>query len=351
MTPCFLCRAKTAFGNHALAHLPFDLISSDSRKPFVVMDADAVNAGFKKILANAFRDADLSLGIAATEAADTDALESCFGYFTDRGYDSIIALGGSTAVTLAKALNLAVCLGPDVLRDPAGANRIRPPLNPLAYLPTGPGNGTETTGFLAFGDQTFPSHFLTPDLVVISPDLMLDADRSDILDAGLAGLAVCCESYALSGNPAARSYADLGISLTMETLFPLFREEFGSMLNRKTASQKRMAMAKLSHAIVISGYLRTNGPDLKTPDFQSVSGLAMALALPEILTGTADREWLGRLLLPLTGPDRYASVPAAQRPDAALRTIRDIFNELFRMTGGRTPRTLEEAGLGKGGLQ
>lgn len=354
----FLCRTKTAFGTHALAHLPFDLSGVNARKPFVITNQAARDAGMHLVLARACRDTHLALGVVTlTEAGD---LETLYHLFVDKGYDSIIVLGTGQVVQTAKALNLAVCHGPERLRSPAGPGQIKGPLLPLVYIPTHPETGQDTAGETFFSGHCFVSANLMPDIAVITADTMLGTPRASVLDSGLSSLATCCETFAFSGNPFARSYADAGICLVMDTLLFLAQQpDHGDLLCQKAGKLRQLPLAKLAHAAAVSGYIQSNFPDLKTlqagahitashpaPSAALSSGLCRALALVHLLENSKDTcPWLGKLLLPLTDAAHYANIPGPGQPDAAVRVIRELLHALSETLPQGMPKTLDEAGM------
>jgi len=357
----FLCRTKTAFGTQALAHLPFDLSGMHAYKPFVITDQAARDAGLHLTLARACRDTHLALGLATL--TDAEDFETLYHLFADKGYDSFIALGTGQVVQTAKALNLALCHGPEKLRSPAGPGQINRPLLPLVYIPTHPETGQDTAGETFFSGRHFVSANLMPDIAVITADTMLGTPGAAVLDSGLASLATCCEAFAFSGNPFARSYAHAGICLVMDTLLPLAQQsDHGDLLCQKAGKHRQLPLAKLAHAAAVSGYIQSNLPDLKSrqavahltavhpaPSAAPSSGLCMALALVHLLENSKDTcPWLGKLLLPLTDAAHYAGVPGPGQPDAAVRVIRKLLHALSETVPQGMPKTLGEAGLTPG---
>jgi alcohol dehydrogenase class IV len=340
-SPHFLCRAKTAFGTHALFHLPFDLSSMNACKPFVITDQAARDAELHRYLARAFRESDMALGIATlTDTRDhLHEIETLHRLFVEKGYDSIMALGTGSVVQMAKILNLTVCLGPEVLRSCAGPQQINSPLLPLVFIPTLPSDGRETTTKTEFEGRSFVSGFLMPDLVIITADTMLGAPEKMVLDAGLTSLAICCEAFVVSNSPLIRSYAATAIRLVMDTLVPLAQNPgHDDLLCQKARKNRRDPLAGLTHAAALSGFIRSNCQDLKTWLTNGSSGPDRILALVHLFeTSQVTPAWLGKLLLPLTDPEQYTAVPGSRRPDLAIQTIRELINSLSRIASKEIP--------------
>ena len=51
------------------------------------------------------------------------------------------------------------------------------------------------------------------------------------------------------------------------------------------------------------------------------------------------------LLLSLTGPAEFSSIPAGQHETSAVQHLRGLLNALYRISTGSIPRTLADAGI------
>jgi alcohol dehydrogenase len=371
----FLCRTKIGFGMNGLEHLPFDLSSLGSQKPLVLLDKDAHFGGCIKTLTRAFKESGMTLGVcppidgAQIDGAQIDStqntgkevelLKEVYQIYKDKGFDSIIALGTGRVAQMAMALNMAVTLGPESLKTDEKLTDTHP-LSPFAYIPTGMGTGMETSGSVLFNNKTFTSAFLTPDLAIIDPKILTQDSSDTIINAALTCLSVCCEAYVLSGNPPARAYCATGLGLTMENFLPLIKDllspgEDARSPKKTTTSQ----LASLTHASLITGIIAANYKGLLSiplgkhlAEHSTASpGQAMAIILPALLNLMAPKgSDLGNLALPLSGLDEFSSIPLAQKPGFALGKIQFLLNELYRISLGSLPRTLEDTGLDKEGI-
>ncbi|MBU0970601.1 MAG: iron-containing alcohol dehydrogenase [Proteobacteria bacterium] len=358
----FFCPCKTLFGLNALAHLPFDLSAMGCHKPLVLLDKEAQLAGCTKPLARAFKESGMTLGICPPTDNDPNThagqergmLKELYHLYGDKGFDGIIALGTGNMVNLAKALNMAVTLGPDCLK--AIDTPITRPLNPFVYIPTGMGTGMETCNQAQFDGQTFTSAFLMPDLVLVDPKTLTKSHGLPLVDAALTCLSVCCQAHALTDNPPARAYAATGIGLIMENFMPLATHLLtpGSVLDKQSA---RRLLANLAHASAITGILLANCAHLPgvgmgrivADHCTATPGQAMAILLPSVLDLMGKKK-AGPLLLHLSGPDAFAATPEAQRPALAIQKIQAVLNALYRISLGTLPRTLGDAGLDKAAI-
>ncbi len=361
----FLCRTKTLFGVKALAHLPFELWGMGVRKPMVIMDDSARAAQLTTPLCRIFKESNMILGISAPidgdrgreEIVDSKIIQELYRIYTDRGFDAVIALGTGRVADMAKNLNIAVSLGPGVLKKRDDNLKIVHSLSPWAYVPTGVGTGSETGCQAVFNRHMIDSPFLAPDLAVIDPVMLLTETPTPLINAGLTALSVCCEAYVCLNNPPARAYAATGIRLVMESLLPLLIFLLDTAPGLKKKVHKNAAaehLAKITHASVITGYLLANGERLtgfklgsRLAHYCSVSpGVAMAIILPALLELSADHVAdAGRVLLPLAGPDGFAAVPKFRQWSGVIHKLHDIMAEIHRIFQGTVPRTLEDMGM------
>ncbi len=352
----FLCRTKTSFGKNGLEHLPFDLSAMGSVKPMVIQEISDPKASMPRPLINAFKESGMTLGISPSlpEEDGEEAVKfirSMYDIYTQKGYDAIMALGGEQAADMAKALNIAVTLGPEALKQ----DEITSPLSPLVYLPTGVETRTAGAGRTRFNGKTFISPFLAPDQVVMDPVLFIADDRATLLDSALVSLATGCEIF-VSQNPAAKAYATTIIQLVLPPLKALMASGLDPEENlAKRQKQEQGWQKTLVQASVLTGYLMSQNP-IGPVMGQKISaksrvtpGHAMAILLPSILEFGPSPD-LADLLLPLAGPGAFSAIPGSQQPFAALHAIHTIINDLYRISGGKLPRSLEEAGWNKAAL-
>ncbi|MCG8687347.1 MAG: iron-containing alcohol dehydrogenase [Desulfobacterales bacterium] len=368
----FLCRTKLSVGTNALEHLPFDLSAMGSTKPLVIQDKAAHLSKAAKLLTRAFKDSGMAIGISPPMPefdeqpnALSQFIKSAYTTYTEKGYDAIIALGHSQASDMAKALNIAVSMGPEALKG----TEISQPLAPFIYLPVGVETDTAASGQTRFNNLDFTSDFLAPDQVLISPELLIADDRETLLNTSLFCLSLGSEVIGLSGNPPAMAYAAAVIRLADKVLEALTVSGLNPDDNlRKRKKEEQEWQNDLVQANIMAGYLRSEGlPALCLAIAEQLSmqsrlskGHAMLLTLPTVLevlgqpghnTNCSPFSDLSKLLLPLEGPKGFSQVPENQQPQAAIQAIRSRINALYRISKGSLPRTLEEAGWNEATLK
>ena len=147
---------------------------------------------------------------------DEAAVEAALGTHLGEACDGLIALGGGSAIDLAKAVRPRLTHPPPPLRYAAregGARRIRPGGQPPIAIPTLAGAGSEASGLavirLADGrKRALRSPCLLPDTAICDPSLTTGLGPEATAAAGMAAPARCLESYLASGwNPPADGIA------------------------------------------------------------------------------------------------------------------------------------------------
>ncbi|MCP4021264.1 MAG: iron-containing alcohol dehydrogenase [Desulfobacteraceae bacterium] len=347
----YLCRTKTGFGKNALDHLPSDLSAMDAKKPFVITSKAVAQSGVTAHLIDAFKESGIILGIWDNALNDNlvDTLRDLTDLYNNKGFDAIIALGGGVVADLSKILNIIVSKGPHALKECKGTDNIDAPLKPLVYIPSGICTGRETSRYACVAEYAYDSQFLMPDIAVIDPRMFSKAPWEDMVNEALRSFTNCLESYAKEDNPLIRSYAYTALGVIMEALPNIMESD----LPNNNQSQDQEHLPLLAKASVINGYLISNCDTLVcrplgkmiSEKCSAPEGVCMAIILPYVLEFLCKDRETGRILLPLAGIERYCAIPDTQRFGKVLFIIREIINDFFRISNGRVPRTLEEAGL------
>jgi 4-hydroxybutyrate dehydrogenase len=212
----YLTRIQFDFG--AVKLLPQELGLLKIARPLVVTDKGVVAAGLLDRVRGA-----LPQGVAATvydgtpanptEAAVRVALET----YRAAGCDGIVALGGGSAMDLAKAAAiLATHPGPSLApyaMVEGGAQRITPAVAPVVAIPTTAGTGSEVgRGAIIVLDDGrklgIGSANLIPKLALCDPYLTLDLPATITAGTGMDAIAHCLETYmAPAVNPPAEAIA------------------------------------------------------------------------------------------------------------------------------------------------
>ncbi len=354
----FMCPVKTGSGNQALEHLPSDLAALDARKPLILTEKKNREKGLVDHLVQAFKTWNITLGVydGIDETANLGTIKDLYSLYLDRGFDCIIALGNGQVMNVAKILNIAVSGKPEDLIAIREGQTLRGPLKPLVYIPVVSGNCTETSGDACLEDLCVSSMHLMPDIVTIDPRMLVDEDPEKVVNTALSALTYGIEAYLdPKANPFTLSYAQLTVDFIMNNLMDFIRESMvpkGKIKNLIWEFKAKKERKALVNAAAMAGYVYANTARglASTLGFQVAEtcgipqGLAMGLLLPfamEVATKHEGRN-LGQIMLPMAGIEVFCCTPEGQRADYVVNRIRCAQNELFSLTSGRVPRTLED---------
>lgn len=199
------------------------------RRPLVVTDRGVVAAGLVDRLTDRLDGDDLAERVFAdTPANPTEAAaRAAAAVFTAHACDGIVAIGGGSAMDLAKAAGLLARQG-GALADYAaingGAARIRADQPPLVAIPTTAGTGSEVgRGAVMILDDgrklAVISPHLIPDRALIDPELALDLPPALTAGTGMDAISHCIETFtAPSSNPPAEAIALDGLYRAVRAL-------------------------------------------------------------------------------------------------------------------------------------
>ncbi len=190
-------------------------------RPLVVTDRGVVDAGLLARLTERLGDALPAHVFADTPPNPTEAAaRAAAAAFTGHGCDGIVAMGGGSAMDLAKAAGLLARQG-GALRDyvavAGGAGRIGADQPPLIAVPTTAGTGSEVgRGAVMVLDDgrklALVSPHLIPDRALIDPELTLDLPPHLTAGTGMDAISHCIETFtAPSSNPPAEAIAMDGL--------------------------------------------------------------------------------------------------------------------------------------------
>lgn len=212
----YLTRIQFDFG--ALALLPDELELLGVHRPLIVTDPGVVTAGLLDRVMSV-----LPFGLPRqvydrtpanpTEAAAREAVSA----YRQGNCDGVIAIGGGSAMDLAKAVAVWATHGGDSLKPymlvEGGLARIRADLAPVVAIPTTAGTGSEVgRGAVIVLDDgrklALISPHLIPRLALCDPELTTGLPPLVTAGTGMDAIAHCIETYlAPSVNPPAEAIA------------------------------------------------------------------------------------------------------------------------------------------------
>lgn len=173
------------------------------------------------------------------------------------GAQAIIALGGGSVLDTAKAANILLSQGGDLVADYSGAQTLTKALKPLIAIPTTSGTGSEVTKAAVILDEensaklSFVDRYLYPNLAILDPELTLSMPPALTAMTGMDALTHAIEAYtSLEQNSFAQALSLRAIELIHLNLLTATRE--GSNLEARSAMMiaSNMAGVAFDHSMV-----------------------------------------------------------------------------------------------------
>ncbi|MCK7551909.1 MULTISPECIES: iron-containing alcohol dehydrogenase [Marinobacter] len=347
----FFCPVKVIAGKAALEHMPYELSGMAATRPMIVTDKGVRAAGLLDPVIAACEESGLEIVSIYDDVppdSSTAVVRDIAGVYRSEKCDSIIAVGGGSAIDTAKAVNILVSEGGDDIAAYAGAGVLKRPLKPFFVVPTTAGTGSEVTAVAVIADTEkhvklpFTSSFLLPNAAIIDPRMTLTLPPHITAATAMDAMTHATEAFTcMAKNPLSDAYATAAIKKISNSLLAVMDNPKDADNRLELAEASTMAGIAFSNSMVglVHALGHATGAICQLPH-----GLCMSLYLPYVLEYNIEsiREPLGELLLYLDGPEVYAATPASRRAEASISAIRRMRDALYKHC--KLPRTLKETG-------
>jgi alcohol dehydrogenase len=189
------------FGRGRLADVPAVLRELGAGRPLVVTDPGVAAAGHAAYLLGALRDAGLAAEVWDGVAPEpgVEHAERCGERLAAGGHDAAVALGGGSAIDVAKVAAVLAAGGGSVT-DLIGFDRVRRPGLPVVAVPTAPGSGAEVSSHAVLVDrerkkEVVASLHLLPRAAVVDPLATLTLPPAQTAWSALDALVHAVEAF------------------------------------------------------------------------------------------------------------------------------------------------------------
>ncbi|HRS98353.1 MAG TPA: iron-containing alcohol dehydrogenase, partial [Smithella sp.] len=266
--------------------------------------------------------------------------------------DSIIAVGGGSAIDTAKGVNIVITENTDDLLKFMGNYRLNKPMKPFVVIPTTSGTGSEVTMVAVIANpeknvkMQFTSDLLLPKLAVLDPRMTMSMPPKITAATGMDALTHAVEAYiGPQKNPVSDAFASAAMNLIRENLIAAVKEGSNKDVRLAMANAALLAGLAFSNSMVgvVHASAHTTGGICHVPH-----GIANSILLPYglefyIKKSPKVKALIENLLLPLAGPEVYVQTPQAERAAKSVSFIREMAGELKKLSG--LPMKLSEAGV------
>ena len=345
---------KILSGSHAIEHIGYELAALGVSRPLVLTNRELLDLKIATIVLDALEDTEATVAtIYDNVPADssTAVANEVARVYRETRADALIAVGGDSVLDTAKGATIVLTHRSTTgLVEQQGAESLLGRRTvPFIALPTTAGTGSEVTSAVVIKDTdqhlklSFQSLSLLPDVAILDPRLTLKLPPRLTASTAMDALTHAIESVSSrQANPLSDCYARAAIDLIREYL-PVALDRPDDVAARLAlANAALMAGVAFSNALV--GIAHAMGHAVG-----GVAGVAhgeaMALLLPHgmayNLDAVADR--YASILPNLLGIEAYAAVPAAERGQTAIETVKSLLAMLHERTG--IPLTLGAAGV------
>ncbi len=341
---------KILSGEYALENIPVELKALGAKKALVLCDETLKKIGTMQIVLNAILDKGIEIGETFTEIppdSSIETIEKIVQIYLDKDCDSIIAIGGGSVIDTAKGVRMMISQNVKNIMELAGCEMISYGKHiPFVAIPTTAGTGSEVTLVAVILNKCqnikmeFISYYLLPDIAVLDPRMTISLPAKITAATGMDALCHAIESYTcLQKNPLSDSYATAAINLIRENLIEVCKN--GNDKKRRLAMANASLMAGVAFSNSMVGIIHAIGHALGGVS-RVPHGEAMAILMPYCMEYNLDKlgELYAELLLPLAGEEVYTSTPKEARAKKTIETIRNMQQELNKLTG--LPLTLSE---------
>ncbi|MCK4818193.1 iron-containing alcohol dehydrogenase, partial [bacterium] len=346
---------KVIYGIGMASDLKPELDSLFAQKYFIVSDEVINNLGLVKKVADGL----ISAGIKITgeyldvpQDAELSAIKNCSDRAKASGADGLIAVGGGSVMDTAKAANILISEGGDLIEDYSGAHTLSRPLKPLVAIPTTAGTGSEVTMISMVYDKEshvkspFTDKFLLPNIAVLDPEMTLSMPPKLTASTGMDALTHAIEAYVgVQWSPPADGLAVKAVELIFNNIEKAVKtgddiEARGAML-----IASNLAGIAFTHSMCgcVHGMAHSLGGLYRVPH-----GIANGILLPHGLEYNFDviKDKLARLLSVIDQEKSGIDIE-----DTARKTIKGIKNLLEKLNSAcGLPVRLRDAGVPEEGL-
>jgi len=346
---------RIVYGQGIASDFAAELDSLGVEKYFIVSDTIISDLGItKKVM-----DGLLSAGIEVTgefldvpQDSEVSTVNGCAEQATASGAEGLIAIGGGSVIDTAKAANILISEGGDLIEDHSGAQTLTRPLKTLVVIPTTAGTGSETTMAAVVYDKenrvktSFTDKFLLPSLAVLDPEMTLSLPPKLTASTAMDALTHAIEAYVdLQWSPVSDALALGAVELIFNNIVQATNhgedlEARGALLIAST-----MAGIAFSHSMVgcVHGMAHSVGGLYRVPH-----GIANAILLPHGMEYNFDeaRDKLAKLA-PIMGED-ISGLSVEDEARKAIEAVKKLTGALNKM--GMLPLRLREVGVIEDGL-
>jgi alcohol dehydrogenase class IV len=346
---------KVVYGVGIASDFQAELDALGVEKYFIVSDKVIRDQGLVKKVADGLISAGITVTGEFLDVPPNSAIKtvySCAEQAKSSGAQGLIAIGGGSAIDTAKAANILISEGGDLVEDYSGIHTLSRPLKPLVVIPTTAGTGSEVTMVSVIYDEknkeklAFSDKFLLPSLAVLDPQMTTSMPPGLTASTAMDALTHAIEAYVGTGwSPVSDIFAAGAVELIFKNILQATEngEDLEARGNLLVAAN--LAGTAFSHSMVgcVHGMAHATGAIFHVPH-----GIANAILLPHGMEYNFDeiKEKLAKLT-PFMGV-AISGLSVEESAAKAIEAVRSLTAKLNEM--GALPLRLRDVGVPVEGL-
>lgn len=319
-------------------------------KYFIVSDKVISDVGLVKKVVDGLESAGIRITgmfLDVPPNSEVKAVNKCAAQAKASGAEGLIAVGGGSVIDTAKAANILICEGGDLVEDHSGAQTLIKPLNPLVAIPTTAGTGSEVTMVAVIYDEensvkmAFTDKFLLPNLAVLDPEMTTSMSPRLTASTAMDAMTHAVEAYVgLQWSPVSDALASGAIELICGSIVQATRN--GNDIEARGSLLVASAMAGIafSHSMVgcVHGMAHAVGGLCQVPH-----GIANAILLPHGLEYNFEEIMEKLAKLASVMGEEVSGLSPNDRARKAIESVRKLTGKLNEMDA--LPLRLRDVGV------
>ncbi len=191
---------KLITGKGATKVLPDELKRLQVHNPLIVTDEILQKVGVVDQVSTLLKGLTFGVFTGVKPEPELSIVEECTALFKEGKHDGLIAIGGGSAIDIAKAVSGFAGFD-GKLTDLIGTNLVPQKGAPVIALPTTAGTGSEVTNISILSDKEaqlkkgIVSDYLLPDVAIVAPEMTLTMPPSVTAASGVDALVHAIEAY------------------------------------------------------------------------------------------------------------------------------------------------------------
>jgi len=173
-----------------------------AKKVFIICDRGVRIAGLLEPIQQSINEAGIETEVfdEIEQSSSIKAVDKGADIVRAKGYDTIVAIGGGSALDSGKAVGV-VASGGGACRDYAGSNKVKVPPVPVIAMPTTAGTSADLTDVAVIADREkharlgLRSPLIVPAMAVVDPLLTASMPAHVTASTGMDALSHAIESY------------------------------------------------------------------------------------------------------------------------------------------------------------